>query len=193
MSSSSNLVRAGGIAAALGGFVFAAKTYWDRNDGPPWPTDVTDAFAFVTPLLFLIVVSGLYAVCRERVRGMGRTGFILSLTGLATSVVGSIGVTFVDGFWFVFVLGMLAGLVGLALAGVVILRSGLLGQWSVLPLILGSYGLLVLMTGNPANSAFGPTVGLVLWTLFGLLWVVMGYALLSAPSRTALRSGPVAR
>ncbi len=66
------------------------------------------------------------------------------------------------------------------LAGIPIIRERLLESSSILPLLLGAYGLFALITGDPANSAFGRTVGLMLWLLFGLLWVVMGYALLSA-------------
>ena len=180
MPSSARLIRSGGIAAALGGLLFAAKAYWDRNDAPPWPTDTTDALAFLIPLLFLVGVAGLYALCRGRLGGLGVTGLRASLAGFAIGVVGAIAVAFVDAFWFVFVLGTLLALVGLALAGIAIIGAGLLGRWSALPLILGVYGLFALMTGDPANSAFGRTVGLVLWVLFGLLWVALGYALLSA-------------
>ncbi len=197
MSSASNLVRLGGIAATLGGMLFAAKTYWDRNDAPPWSSDLTDMLAFVNPLLFLIGAWGLYTLCRGRLGRLGMMGFMISLAGFAVGTVGAIVVQFADAFWFVFVLGLLAGLIGFALAGIPILRAKLLGSWSILPLILGVYGPFALMTGDPPHSAFGRTTGLILWCLFGLLWTIMGYALLSAregspaPSRsaTAVRDG----
>lgn len=193
MSSSSNTVRLAGVAAALGGIIFAGKAYLDRNDAPPWSTDVTDMFAFLMPLMFLVGVWGLYTLSRDRVGALGRTGFLVSLAGLATSVVGSIAVTFVDPFWFVFVLGMLAGLVGLALAGTSILRERLLGSLSFVPLFLGVFGLFALMSGDPANSAYGRTVGLVLWVLFGLGWVLMGFALISTAHNRSLQAGPTVR
>ena len=179
MSSSSNLVRLGGLAAALGGILFAAKAYWDRNDGPPWPTDVTDSLAFITPLLFLMGIWGLYTLCRDRVGRLGTTGSLISCAGLPISVVGAIAVRFVDAFWFVFVLGILVGLIGLALAGIAIVRARPLGSWSILPLVLAVYGLFTFMSGDPPNSSFGRTTGLVLWVLFGLGWVLLGYVLLS--------------
>ncbi len=193
MSSSSNTVRLGGIAAVLGGIIFAGKAYLDRNDAPPWTTDVTDMFAFLMPLMFLLGVWGLYILCRDRVGGLGRTGFLLSLVGMATSIVGAIAVTFVDPFWFVFVLGMLVGLVALALAGIPILREGLLGSLSFVPLFLGLYGLFALMSGDPANSAFGRTAGVFLWVLFGLGWVLMGFALLSSSYSRVLHNEPAVR
>lgn len=197
MSSSSNKVRLGGIAATLGGILFAAKAYWDRNDASPWSSDLTDTLGFVNPLLFLIGVFGLYSLCKGRLGRLGTAGFLISLAGFAISAVGAVAVQLVDGFWFVFVLGLLAGLIGLALAGIPILKAKLLGSWSILPLVLGVYGPFALMTGDPPHSAFGRTTGFILWCLFGLLWVVMGYALLAAregspaPSRsaTALRDG----
>ncbi len=193
MSSSSNTVRLGGIAAVLGGIIFAGKAYLDRNDAPPWTTDVTDMFAFLMPLMFLLGVWGLYILCRDRVGGLGRTGFLLSLVGMATSIVGAIAVTFVDPFWFVFVLGMLVGLVALALAGIPILREGLLGSLSFVPLFLGLYGLFALMSGDPANSAFGRTAGVFLWVLFGLGWVLMEFALLSSSYSRVLHNEPAVR
>lgn len=191
MSSSSSIVRLGGIAATLGGILFAAKAYWDRNDAPPWSSDLTDTLGFVNPLLFLIGALGLYSFGKGRLGRLATSGFLISLAGFAIGTVGAIVVQFADAFWFVFVLGLLTGLIGLALAGIPILKAKLLGLWSILPLVLGVYGPFALMTGDPPHSAFGHTAGLILWCLFGLLWVILGYALLSN-SRTIERGAAAA-
>ena len=87
METSSSLVaRIGGLAAVLGGLLWSAKAFYDRNDAPPWPTDVTDTLFFLVLLLFLAGLTGLYARCRGRLgewetvfhhgvrRGLGRAG-----------------------------------------------------------------------------------------------------------------------
>jgi len=48
------IARLGGLAAVVGGLLWSAKSFYDRNDAPPWPTDLTDDLFFVVPLLFLV-------------------------------------------------------------------------------------------------------------------------------------------
>jgi hypothetical protein len=52
----------------LGGLLWSAKAFYNRNDAPPWPTDFTDHLMFILPLLFLVGFMGLYACCRGRLR-----------------------------------------------------------------------------------------------------------------------------
>jgi hypothetical protein len=58
------VVRASALAAMLGGVLWSAKAFYDRNDAPPWPTDVADDLFFVVLVFFLAGLSGLYARCR---------------------------------------------------------------------------------------------------------------------------------
>ncbi len=97
MQTSSNLVaRLGGIAAMLGGMLWAAKAFYDRNDAPPWPTDISDTLFFVVLLLFLGGLAGLYARCRGHMGewealssvalGAGVVGLVGSITGHITGM-----------------------------------------------------------------------------------------------------------
>ena len=58
------VVRASALAAMLGGVLWSAKAFYDRNDAPPWPTHVTDDLFFVVLVFFLAGLSGLYARSR---------------------------------------------------------------------------------------------------------------------------------
>ncbi len=79
------VVRASALAAMLGGVLWSAKAFYDRNYAPPWPTDVTDDLFFVVLVLFLAGLSGLYARCRGRLgewEPLTRMGFVVDVAGL---------------------------------------------------------------------------------------------------------------
>ncbi len=94
MQTSSKLVaRLGGIAAMLGGTLWAAKAFYDRNDAPPWPTDISDTLFFVVLLLFLGGLAGLYARCRGHMgewEALSSVAFGAGVVGLVGSITGHI-------------------------------------------------------------------------------------------------------
>jgi hypothetical protein len=111
------VVRASALAAMLGGVLWSAKAFYDMNDAPPWPTDVTDDLFFVVLVFFLAGLSGLYARCRG---GLGEwetispMGFVASLVGLTVSIVGQLTMVLEVGpswwlgiSWWMFVFGFL--------------------------------------------------------------------------------------
>jgi hypothetical protein len=50
-TSRSILVRAGALAAVLGGLLWDAKMIYESINDRPYPDDLTDALLFVVPLL----------------------------------------------------------------------------------------------------------------------------------------------
>ncbi len=93
MRASSNLVaRLGGMAAVVGGVLWSAKAFHDRNDAPPWPTDATDTLFFIVPLLFLVGFLGLNVRSRGRLedewRAISSGAFAVGAVGLVGSIVG---------------------------------------------------------------------------------------------------------
>src|SRR5215217_620885 len=95
--SSSLVARIGGLAAVLGGLLWSAKAFYDRNDAPPCPTDVTDTLFFLVSLLFLAGLTGLYARCRGRLgewETVSSMGFVAGLVGLTGSIVGQLTMVF---------------------------------------------------------------------------------------------------
>ncbi len=192
----STFIRLSGPASILGGVLFAAKMWYDRNDGPPWPTDITDTLIFVVPLLWLLGLTGLYARCNERIGGLGMLGFALASSGAAMAAVGPLAMSLFDndGLWFVLVLGLLILFTGLIIIGIATIRAKALPGWSgALPLILGALGLLMFFA-NPDDPGLSADmvsllrpVRMISTMLFGAAWMVLGYTLWSERSeRSAL-------
>ena len=184
---STTLGRLGGLASILAGVLFALGTVASYNtttgsNALSWAEDLF----ILTPLLLLAAVGGLWAYCRGRTGRLGDVALKVSLVAFAAGSVSLFMIQWIEDLWFGFVLGTMVGLLALAVAGIAIIRTRALGSWSVLPTILSVYGIFALMTGDPPYNTFSPTVGLVLWVLFGLGWVLLGIALLTSRSSVAV-------
>jgi hypothetical protein len=181
------IARLGGLAAVVGGLLWSAKSFYDRNDAPPWPTDLTDDMFFVVLLLFLGGLVGLYARSRERLReweAIFHMGFVASISGLLASVAGQLTMVFEVGpswwyemSWWLFVFGYFLTNLGLAFIGNSILQSGALPRWRALPLVIAVLGILLILVSDPPNSELGVYPSLTLWMAYGLGWAVLGYVL----------------
>jgi hypothetical protein len=188
MRTLSNLIaRLGGLAAVVGGLLWSAKFFYDRNDAPPWPTDFTDDLFFVVLLLFLVGLVGLYARLRGRLReweAVSLVGFLASICGLTASIVGQLTMVFEVGpswwfgiSWWLFVFGYFLTNLGLTFVGNSVLQSGALPRRRALPLAIGVLGILLILVADPPNSELGIYPSLVLWVAYGLGWAVLGYVL----------------
>ena len=188
MRTLSNLItRLGGLAAVVGGLLWSAKFFYDRNDAPPWPTDLTDDLFFVVLLLFLIGLVGLYARCRGRLReweAVSLGGFVASICGLTASIVGQLTMGFEVGpswwfgiSWWMLFFGFFVASLGLVFYGNSVVQSGALPRWRALPLSIGLLGILLILVADPPNSELGVYLSLVLWMTYGLGWAVLGYVL----------------
>lgn len=182
--------RGGELAAVLGGALWAAKAFYDRNDAPPWPTDITDDLSFVVPLLFAAGSLGLYARCRgsldEEWRRIllgasivGSVGFLASAAGLITMALEAGPRWWLEASWMMFVFGLFMGNLGLVFSGVSALEGRLLGHSKSLPLALSVLGILLILIGDPPNSELGVYPTLALWMLYGLGWAALGCVLLA--------------
>lgn len=187
------------MAAVLGGVLFSAKILWEMAGVVPLnTTDITDTLFFVVPLLWLAGLSGFYARCTERYGPLGNIGFMVSLSGLAVGTIGSLIGAWVEplrlGYW----LGFRFLCLGLVLLGIATIGARALpGGWSILPLVLGLLGLgralftffAVTRGARVFNAPEGQgelgsflaswagTLSSVLGVLFGIGWVLLGYAL----------------
>ncbi len=181
--------RMGGVAAALGGLLWAAKAFYDRNDAPPWPTDATDALFFLIPLLFLLGLTGLYVRCRGRLRrweALSSAAFGGVVIGAVGSVFGGLSALLGVGplwwaeiSWWMFGFGFFLMHLGLLFLGNSIVQTGTLPRWRALPLLIGMLGILLILVSDPPNSPLGVYPSLVLWMLYGFAWAALGYALWS--------------
>ena len=195
------VVRASALAAMLGGVLWSAKTFYDRNDAPPWPTDVTDDLFFVVLVFFLAGLSGLYARCRGRLgewEPLTRMGFVVGIAGLLGAIIGQLTMVLEVGpawwfgmSWWMFVFGFFVMNLGLVFLGNSIVQSGALPRWKALPLMIGSLGILLILIGDPPNSELGVCPSLALWIVFGLGRVVLGYLLWSGEGKSAKQPATV--
>ncbi len=193
--SSSNLSRAGGVAAMLGGvlwIVAAIITAFKPRGCIGLECDVgamRDS-SDVAPLLLLALLlsamglAGMVIRARNtgRLDRWGQTSVVLCAAGAALLVLGMVLSVISEVFWVLAPLGGLALVVGLALVGITALRTGALPRWAAVLLVIGSLGMLGFNDQNAQVLMAIP---------FGIGWVAVGYALWSDRSSPVRRTAPV--
>ena len=160
---SSDLIRWGGVAAMLAGVVFIVRSLLP-------PMGIGDAFHFVALFLLAVGVVGFHALQKDHYGLIGLAGFAIVVIAALASVVARI-VILVSGSEALFPIVAVGGIglmLGFALYGVATLRA------RVLPLWVG----VAFIVGVPIRYALFPIDPWGL-TLFGLLWVALGYVLWS--------------
>jgi hypothetical protein len=177
----------GGLAAVLGGVLFATWGYVDRNDAPSYFTAIADALGVVVPLLFLVGLAGLYARCKGRAGRLGRMGFILGLTGSGVGVVPGLMNAFDWYAWlaypgqrvlFLFAFNWLIWLfAGLTLVGSATVTKKGPRSWGAFSLMMGAFGWVYYVT-DPGGIVQTRAGHVGFGVLFSLSWVALGYALL---------------
>jgi hypothetical protein len=190
----SNLVsQSGGVAAVLGGGMWSATIFLAMNDALSDSDRLSAIVFFTVSLLLLAGLVGLYARCREQLgewEALSLMGFLTSLAGLLVSGVGLSGVGF-DGLgytwlselsWWMSFFGYFLLNLGLLFLGNSVLQSRALGRLRGLPLVIGIVGALSILI--PPWSV----PGAVLWVLYGLGWVALGFVLLVEGKSAAGRS-----
>lgn len=183
--SRSGLVRAGGVAAMLGGALFLLSSLTH-------PHGLARAAVPGSIVCLILGVVGLHALLWGREGRLGGIGFVLVGVGLVLGFIGmagsALGVLKPNPAAPVINTGEHAGLVfigaGMLLWGVVALRVKALGRWSVMPLLIGLPSLTGIVFLLPEAFAalehsWGPLV-------FAACWIPLGYALLTSRTDTSL-------
>ncbi len=187
---SSRLIRWGGLAAVLGGALWALWYVGASLVGD----EGYQAYNQVMPVVLVLLAVGLLAfhTAQEGSQGpVGTAGLVVALLGLAVMIGGNVAEfwalseeaygpgTLRDSAWMLFGLGMVAFYVGTVLFGIGTLRARALPR-------LGALLLLVWLPLGFVVSALlqlvGVSEGLASSGMTGLLgagWVVLGYALWS--------------
>jgi hypothetical protein len=195
----SNLIRLGGLAAMVGGVLYAGVGLLVGRLAEELVYIGNIGYGFIVvslPLGAMAAILALYALHRER---YGRAGLVLCLTaflGLALATVAlTLGVlaiypisAFPDSAWifsWLLLLGLLVATVGLVLLGALSVAWQIVPPWCGVALMAGS-PLGVLFTMIPSEAlAGGSLIGRAFQALGGLLWVVVGYYIFrSAGGRT---------
>ena len=123
-------------------------------------------------ILFMAGLFAFHARQANRTGQSGKAGFVLSLVALALMAV---GVVFESGL---LLLGVFALILGLTAFGVATIRAKVWPRWSralplLIPVVLLVALLLAFLVGRVRE------VELILSSLFGLGWILLGYALWS--------------
>ncbi|HWI05949.1 MAG TPA: hypothetical protein VNT54_00360 [Solirubrobacteraceae bacterium] len=162
MTKSHHIVRCGALATTLGGAAFVAE-------GLLYLTAERALQDLLLALAYILVAAGLigfHEIQRGRLRLSGRLGFDAAIVGWAVALVGhTASLEAVHG------LGFAIALVGYLLYGIASFRGRVIPRWS-----------------GAAIAVAGPLsllVGEYTTVVFGLLWVVLGYALWSEAARGA--------
>ena len=180
---SPNLVKWGGLAAMVGGVLWALWTVGFNFAGygdPGTPAyERYEAYNRVLPLAVLPVMAGflgLHAAQRRSYGWLGKAGFVTALIGLALAVAGSVGEFWVfttqpygeangrDASWTIYLLGHLILAIGSALFGIATVRAKVVASKAAMMFaVLGAAVVL---------PFFGPLV-------FAIPFVWLGYKLWS--------------
>ncbi len=167
--SSSNLVRWGGLAAMLGGVLWAVwgiAIVVTRASAGVTLSAFSQFVFFIAALLTIGGMVGLHTLQGTNYGRIGRAGFYTAVVALSAQALGALvllaGSEALE--WLIFPVGNLALLVGLVLYGAATLQAGVLPRWC-------GFWIIVLSPVALFFVAFGGSI------LFAILWLALGYVL----------------
>jgi len=190
MWSSVSVARFGGVVGMLAGMlmithglilILLQPHYWAASS-------FTDYLSIaLTSIGFLLLVGGLVGLhARQsghcgKLEGLEKTGFFMTAIGASVAAVSNVAE---DGFHIpfmggVFIASIFSLLIGLLLLAIATLLANVLPRWYGWALLVGLLGLLL-------NDHLLPDGGGMI--LFGLIWIVLGYALWKEQTRTPVPS-----
>jgi hypothetical protein len=183
---SSILIRLGGLAAMVGGFIYAVSASLVGRGGVG-----TLRWSLVLFLLgMMAVIAALHFLQRERYGKWGALASVAALLGVALTVAGYILVDFVvslEGLGtIVFLVGALVATMGILGLAIVTLEAGVLPRW----------GGAALAAGNPLLAVFISVVSYFAFFALGSWlvaspWIVVGFAVFLAAGRRTERPSRV--
>lgn len=179
-----DLVRWGGLAAILAGVMYVLRGIMSLFD-PQKPvfisfSDYLIEVIFIVALLGALgTIAGLHALHRGRYGRLGAAGSFMAFAGTVLLLVAALATALAgrEAFGGVFFIGYLVTLVGLLLLGEAVLRARVLPSWCGVLLIVGF----------PLSVVLDVLAG-VGGELLGVVWTLVGYALLSNGEASAEQS-----
>src|SRR5829696_525954 len=173
--SSSDLIRWGGLAAMLAGVTFIVLML--IPEGPPGSFLYTlNSLVFIVAVLLMLAgLEGFHALQKGNYERIGRAGFYTVVVAGVAQIVAQVG--FMSGSTALEILdflGLLGAMVGFVLYGAATLQARVLPRWCGVGFIVGLPVWLVasVVLGNEFGGSLGGTI-------FGLLWLGLGYVLRS--------------
>jgi hypothetical protein len=186
-SSQSVFIRVAGVASLIGGILYLVSVIVH-------PQGYARAVVPLSIIFMLMGVLGLHVLLWKREGRIGLIGFLLVIVGLLLGVVGmagsALGVLNPNPVAPIINTGEHLGLVcigaGMLCWGIVTLKERALGNWSILPMILGIFGLSGIFFVNPGFFATLERAGVQ--QLFAVCWGLLGYALVASQTKKSLKS-----
>jgi hypothetical protein len=169
--SSSNLIRLGGLAAVVGGIVYAALTL---------------LIPFLEPMFFsllglgiMVAVAALHLLQRERYGLPGTLAYLTIFIGIVLILGSNLG--FTEGLPWplperIFMVGVVVGALGMVALAIATITARVLPWWCGAALMVGGFG----FAGSVLALSW---TGFFLGLLVGVAWAVVGYAILRARVR----------
>lgn len=192
------LIRLGGLVAMVGGltattlgilYILQARgVTLDSTEKALQKGHYENPVAMILLVGVLVAIAALHLIQREHYGGWGALTSVAAFAGVAMVVVGGlagelistgavVGIPLLIG-------GVVAASVGIAALGIVTINTGLLPWWCGIALIAGSppgVGTLF-MFSSPLGMA-GIVPGEIGWSLAGIPWMLVGYAIFRAGAR----------
>ena len=199
---SSNLIRLAGLAAMVGGVVYAGVAFIVEQPLAEYLYYMGNiAYGFIAvslPLGAMAAIAALHTLQRQR---YGLWGTVVSLTafvGLALAV-GALTVGVIStspdiySLFNALVIGLLVASAGITLLGGLSISTGMLPRWCGVALMAGSpVGVFLTMIPSAALALEGTNpLGGVFQALGGVPWVLVGFAIFRAAGRQIERPSRV--
>jgi hypothetical protein len=168
------IIRVGGLAAMVGGLMWAVKGEAILLTGQQPPV----VFSAAMPL-FAVGLLGLHARLEGRGGPLGKAGILVAYVTLASAAI--VFMTPLAPFYVVAGFGPFLGLV---LLGSVTLRASVFPRpWSALPLAMGLGGPLLILAGGGLALMSERLLEIPI-VLVGLAWMLLGYSVLVVKGAT---------
>jgi hypothetical protein len=164
-------LRIGGFAAILGGAVLATSIVLGIGIVGDVDPVVPGILLITGSLALLVALAGLSAFQARTYPVLSWAAFAVAAVGMIVSVIGIVAMNLLsDGYWDVFVLGILGVFVGSTLFAIATYRTAALSRGAAL--LLGAGSVLTIAAGLGGDNL--PPVLLVLTTIgFALGWFVL--------------------
>lgn len=165
-------LRIGGFAAILGGTVLATSIALGMGVVGDFDPVVPGVLLITGSLALLVALAGLSAFQARAHPVLSWAAFGVTAVGMIVCIVGIVGMQlFRDGYWDVFVLGIIGAFVGSTLFAIATYRTAALSRRAAL--LLGAGSVLTIAAGFGGNI-LGPVPLVVTVVGFALGWFVLG-------------------
>jgi len=165
-------LRIGGVAAIVGGAVLATSIVLGIGVAGAVDPVVPGILLIIGSLALLVALAGLSAFQARTHPALSWAAVGVTAVGMFVCIVGIVGMQlFRDGYWDVFILGILGAFVGSTLFAIATYRTAALSRGAALVLGMGS--VLTIAAGFGGNT-LGPAPLVVTSIGFALGWCVLG-------------------